>query len=177
MQTVDSQQKHRKLDTNRYRIKILKTPTRNTLRIGQKYFNSHPSKLLYQLWWNAATVDKSRPGGKRRVKKIRGNFSSGNRIGVISIATGVHYHSFPFPFPSWSLNSILCTERKRHTRDVITHSLARSRWLANELIDRLSMHWTDQHFKNVKVADTRLPSVGSGADPGSWQSACRWCES
>jgi len=27
--------------------------------------------------------------------------------------------------------------------------------------------------KKVKVAHTRLPSVGSGADPGSWHSACR----
>ena len=26
--------------------------------------------------------------------------------------------------------------------------------------------------KKVKVAHTRLPSVGFGADPGSWQSAC-----
>jgi len=29
----------------------------------------------------------------------------------------------------------------------------------------------------IKVAHTRLPSVGSGADPGSWQSACKWRES
>ena len=27
--------------------------------------------------------------------------------------------------------------------------------------------------KNVKVAQIRLPSVASGADPGFWQSACR----
>ena len=27
--------------------------------------------------------------------------------------------------------------------------------------------------KKVKIAHTRLPSVGSGADPGLWQSACR----
>ena len=27
--------------------------------------------------------------------------------------------------------------------------------------------------KVKKVAHTRLPSVGAGADPGSWQSACR----
>jgi len=30
-----------------------------------------------------------------------------------------------------------------------------------------------QAVKKVKVAHTRLPSVGSGADPGSLQSACR----
>jgi len=26
--------------------------------------------------------------------------------------------------------------------------------------------------KKVKVAHTRLPGLGSGADPSSWQSAC-----
>jgi len=34
-----------------------------------------------------------------------------------------------------------------------------------------------RYHKKVKVAHTRLPSVGSWADPGSWQSACRWHES
>ena len=34
------------------------------------------------------------------------------------------------------------------------------------------------HAEKLKVAHTRLPSVGySGADPGSWQSACRSRES
>jgi len=33
-------------------------------------------------------------------------------------------------------------------------------------------HWTFSS-PTLHVARTRLPSVGSGADPGSWQSACR----
>ena len=32
-------------------------------------------------------------------------------------------------------------------------------------------------MKKMKMAHSRLSSVGSGADPGSWQSACRWRES
>jgi len=31
--------------------------------------------------------------------------------------------------------------------------------------------------KKVKISRTRLPSVGFRADPGSWQSACRWRDS
>jgi len=30
-----------------------------------------------------------------------------------------------------------------------------------------------RYCEKVKIAHTRLPSEGSGADPGTWQSACR----
>ena len=46
--------------------------------------------MLCRLWWNSATVHKS-----------VGIFPMG--IGVIHIPIYVHYHSFPFLFPSWSL--------------------------------------------------------------------------
>jgi len=41
----------------------------------------------------------------------------------------------------------------------------------------LQNYASQQQKVKVKVAHTWLPSIGSGADPGSLQSACRWRES
>ena len=57
MQSVDSwdteKQFHRKLDINRWKIKLLKTPF-TVLWQSDRNFHSHPSKCC-QLWWNSAT--------------------------------------------------------------------------------------------------------------------------
>jgi len=60
---------------------------------------------------------------------------------------------------------------------IVHSSLGQARSIAVRGLRRYStfssaeVHCRAYYSKKVKVAHTRLPSVG--ADPGSWQSACR----